>query len=291
MLSYQHIYHAGSFADVHKHALLVRTLTSLKNKMPRLFLLDTHSGRGLYDLTAEEALKTGECRNGISGMKIDGAEKNPATDYFDLIKKHNPSGEIVFYPGSPQIAKDMLRAGDRMIFAELHPGEFAKLQSLYMESSNIKAVMKDGFAVLAENIPPQERRGIVIIDPSYEIKTDYTDLPRHVGSAFRKWPQGVFFIWYPILTSEPHQLMLTALRSTAVKDVLVSEIRLENVPKEGFAMYGSGVAIVNSPLSEPSVGELTQYLVAHLPDKALAEVFWLDNKQISTETGLLENSR
>jgi len=288
MLSYQHIYHAGNFADVHKHVLLVRTLMALKNKNPRLTVLDTHAGRGLYDFASPEALKTEEFRNGIAGLWERMDAPSPISDYLKLVGKYNPEGALAAYPGSPLIVRDLLRPTDQMIFAELHPGEFEALQAVFAGVKNADLVKADGFDVLAARMPPADRRGLVIIDPSYEIKTDYVQVPRHIHVAWKKWPKGTFFLWYPILDSAPHETMLLNLRKTTVRDILVSEVRMEKMPGEGFAMYGSGVAVVNPPLPETAVQEITHHVAAHLPAKATADVFWLDNMKINADTGELE---
>lgn len=287
MLSYQHIYHAGNFADAHKHALLVKTLAALKLKSPQLFLIDTHAGRGLYDFRDPEAQRKQEFKNGIAGLLEKDAGTSPIADYLAEVKKLNPDGGTDMYPGSPLFAKNILRSSDRMVFAELHPSEFEKLRDNFKDVRNVTCEKKNGLALLLETTPPKEQKGIAVIDPPYEIKTDYTEVPRAVGNAVRKWPQGVFFIWYPILTGQPHLQLLTDLRKTAAKNTLVSEIKLDTMPKEGFAMYGTGIAIVNCPLAEQSASNLTQYIAKTLPQKAFADTYWLDNKAIDSETGLV----
>lgn len=281
MLSYQHIYHAGNFADVHKHALLERTLSALRARHAALCLIDTHAGRGVYDLSAPEAEKKQEYKNGIHALAT--AEAPEIAGYLTLVREGGPQA----YPGTAAIARASLRPSDRLLLAELHPGEHAILEKNFSGPENIRIVKKDGFALLAESIPPRERRGLAVIDPPYEIKSDYADLPRHLLKAWKKWPQGVFFIWYPLLTDEPHRPMLTALRQTEIKDVLISEIRLKKMPEQGFAMHGSGIAIVSPPFPEPALRAATARIASLLPGEAGAETFWLVNKKIDPETGLI----
>lgn len=277
MLSYQHIYHAGNFADVHKHALLVRVLAALKVKHPRLCIVDTHAGRGLYDLSSDEAQKTGESANGIAKMRD--LTGTPVEDYLGLVRKYDGA-----YPGSAAIAKDMLRPGDRLVLAELHPGELAELQKS-ISGHNVSIMKKDGLEVMAEALPPPERRGLAVIDPSYEIKTEYTDLPRKIHNVYKKWPQGVFFIWYPVLTAQPHLRMLTALRKTGISNILVSEMKMGKMPDEGFAMHGTGIAIINPPLPEQAVDAVSRFVADALGAKQ--ETYWLANRMIDPETGLI----
>ena len=317
MLSYQHAYHAGNFADAHKHALLIKVLQALKNKNQKLCVLDTHAGRGIYHFSSAEAQKKGEFNNGASALWPLRTSPSPISDYFSILEKHNPSGAqapdmvsgreasgaqapdmnlgreasgaLETYPGSPMLARDILRDTDRLIFSELHPGEFQELQKTFSGMSNVETVQKNGFEVMMERMPPENRRGLVVIDPPYEIKTDYADVPRYLQKIYKKWTQGVYFLWYPLLASQSHMDMLIALRKTVVKDVLISEISLDKVPREGFAMYGSGIAIINPPVTESDVGDVTRFIAASLPAKARGDVFWLDNRHISQETGLLES--
>jgi len=283
MLSYQHIYHAGNFADTQKHVLLAKTVAALKNKAPALFVLDTHAGRGLYDLNADEAQKTQEYQNGAPHLW---QSNDPAVQpWADIVRKYNDGDTLDVYPGSARIAKDIAGDAGRAILCELHPGEYAELEKTFTDARNVQVINKDGLTVLAERLPPQERAGIVIIDPSYELKTDYTAIPRALRSAVKKWPKGVFFVWYPILKGEPHRAMLTALRKSDVRNVLVSEIRLKQTPEQGFAMFGTGIAIINPPLPQAAYEASTQYVAAALPGEAAADVFFLDNKAINPETG------
>jgi 23S rRNA A2030 N6-methylase RlmJ len=157
-------------------------------------------------------------------------------------------------------------------------------------AAHVKVIKQNGFEVMSDTLPPPERRGLAIIDPPYEIKSDYADTPRYVHQVWKKWPQGTFFIWYPILTEQPHLALLTALRRTEIKDILVSEIRLNQMPKEGFAMYGAGVALINPPVSEPAVRGVTTHIATLLPHAPTADVFWLANRAIDPGTGMISTS-
>jgi 23S rRNA (adenine2030-N6)-methyltransferase len=288
MLSYQHIYHAGNFADVQKHAILIKLLQLLALKPQKFAVMDTHAGRGVYDLSSIEAQKTGEFNGGVLPFWAARAEKNPLSDYLKLVAEFNNGDELKIYPGSAKIAHKLLRAADRLLLVERHPGEFEELEASFKGASNVTLSKEDGFQYLVSKVPFTERRGLVLVDPSYEIKTEYTDLPKQLHQAFKRWPQGQFMIWYPMLPANLHEKMLLDLRRTDIKDILVSEIRYEEMPPESFGMYGTGIIIINPPFGfETALGELTHYIAAHLHGKATGSVFWLNNQQINPETGLL----
>ena len=288
MLSYQHIYHAGNFADVQKHAILVKLLQVLALKPQKFAFMDTHAGRGLYDLGSAEAQKIGEFNSGILPFWKARAEKTLLTDYLKLVAEFNESDELRNYPGSAQIAHHLMRPTDRLLLVERHPGECTELRNCFKNATNVKIEQEDGFQYLINKVPFAERRGLVLVDPSYEIKSEYAELPKQLRQAFKRWPQGQFMIWYPMLGAGLHEQMLLALRKTDIKDMLISEIRLEAPPQESFGMYGSGVILINPPFGfEAALNELTQFIAVHLPIKAMGNVFWLDNQQINPETGKL----
>ena len=175
MLSYQHIYHAGNFADVQKHALLVALLRHLQIKPGKLNFIDTHSGRGLYDLGSTEAQKTGEASNGIIPLWPKRADITTPVmrDYLAAVARHNP-GDLTVYPGTAKLVDDHLRPADKLTCAEMHPGEFEHLT--HALSSRTEIIKADGFEVAAKHLPAATERGAVLIDPSYEIKTEYADV-------------------------------------------------------------------------------------------------------------------
>lgn len=284
MLSYQHIYHAGNFADVQKHAVLAALIRLLALKPQSFSVLDTHAGRGLYDLSSEEAQKVGEFRHGILPFWETRREKSPLSDYLALVESFNDGDALTFYPGSAKIAHKLMRAGDRLTLVERHPGEFAELQKAFAGARNVTLAPTDGFAALVDKMPLEPRRGLVLVDPSYEIKTEYNDLPRLLRQALAKWPQAPVMVWYPMLPAGLHHPMLTSLRKTNIKDMLVSEIRL---PETTPGMYGTGVILINPPFGfEATLEEMTHYIAHRLP-KAEGRVFWLNNQPIDPETGRL----
>jgi len=229
MLSYQHGYHAGGPADLHKHRALAGVLSLLTQKARPLTYMETHAGRGLYDLTSAQATKTGEWRAGIGQAARD---DHPYWTALDRVRAH--FGEDA-YPGSPLIAQALLREGDRCILMELHPAEYAALA----EAIDAEVHKRDGFEGVLALSPPKPRRGLVLIDPSYEVKTEYAATAEFVRALMPKWPEAVVMVWYPILPDRRHAAMVEALGG------LTHEVRF--APHKGRGMEGSGVVILNAP--------------------------------------------
>ncbi|MEM6408365.1 MAG: 23S rRNA (adenine(2030)-N(6))-methyltransferase RlmJ [Pseudomonadota bacterium] len=241
MLSYQHIYHAANPADVHKHALLAAMLDYLTRKEKPLSYLETHAGRGLYQLDADEALKTGEAAAGIRYYEEKLPETHPyLTALAQIREKHGRNA----YPGSPLLASTLLRKGDRLNLAELHPQEFKALSQVMAHKA--KCHHEDGFAMAHKVCPPEPRRGVLLIDPSYEVKSDYETIPTQILKLHRKWNVGVIALWYPILTSGAHVPMLGKLESAGLPGALRQEVSFPPV-REGHRMVGSGMFVVNAP--------------------------------------------
>ena len=244
MLSYQHVYHAGNPADVHKHALLCRMLSYLTAKDKPLSYLETHAGRGLYRLDAPEALKTGEAEAGIGTLLRAGGM--PADHpYLAALAQVRKAHGALAYAGSPLLAAQILRPSDRMHLAELHPQEHAALE-FAMSPYGARVYRQDGFAMAQAVCPPDPRRGLLLIDPSYEIKADYDTIPGQIGKLHRKWNVGIICLWYPILTGAAHAPMLAALDAQNLPGALRHEGRFPPV-RPGHRMVGSGMFIVNAP--------------------------------------------
>ncbi len=241
MLSYQHIYHAGNLADVHKHGLLTWMLNYLTAKDKPLTYIETHAGRALYDLQDAAALKTGEAAAGIGRVASWFDDAHPLTDALNAVRATHGADS---YAGSPLIAAHVLRPDDRMHLAELHPGEHAALD-FALSSFPAKCYRQDGFELAHSLTPPTPRRGLMLIDPSYEIKTDYADIPRHIAGVTRAWNVGIICLWYPMLTAQSHLPMLTALQK-AHPSALRHEVRFPPARK-GHGMIGSGMFVINPP--------------------------------------------
>ncbi|MCB2115392.1 MAG: 23S rRNA (adenine(2030)-N(6))-methyltransferase RlmJ [Rhodobacteraceae bacterium] len=242
MLSYQHIYHAGNLADVHKHAALAWALDYLARKDKPLSYLETHAGRGLYRLDAPESVKTGEAAAGIG--RLTGAFPADHPYARNLAEVHRLHGASA-YPGSPLVAALSLRPGDRMRLAELHPREFAALEAA-MAPFGADCRHQDGLAFALAATPPDPRRGLMLIDPSYEVKSDYAALPRLISQIHAKWNVGVLMLWYPVLANGAATPMARALDSLALPKALRHEVRFPPA-RDGHCMVGSGLYIVNAP--------------------------------------------
>jgi 23S rRNA (adenine2030-N6)-methyltransferase len=199
-MNYQHIYHAGNFADVLKHVILVEILSFLNQSKKPFFVLDTHAGRGRYNLKSLEAMKSGEYVDGIAQLYKYHDKALPAIyqDYISVVKEENFNKELVFYPGSPCIIRRFLRANDRATFCELNDKEFFKLHAFFRDNHNIKLINGDGYEALMSVVPPREKRGLVLIDPPFEQKEEVYILENTILECFKRWSQGIFMLWYPV---------------------------------------------------------------------------------------------
>ncbi|EBA18758.1 hypothetical protein RSK20926_13584 [Roseobacter sp. SK209-2-6] len=244
MLSYQHIYHAGNLADVQKHALLAWVLSYLTRKEKPVSYIETHAGRGLYDLKAPEAVKTGEAAAGID--RVLRAEIFP--DGHPLLAALEASRQMhgaAAYPGSPLVAASLLRPTDSLHLAELHPKEHEGLKEA-LPRGRAKLYQQDGFELAQSLTPPMPRRGMMLIDPSYEIKSDYGRIPGIISTLHRKWNVGIIALWYPILTDGSHRAMLNALMRQDLPGAIRHEVNFPPA-REGHRMVGSGMFVVNAP--------------------------------------------
>jgi len=267
MLSYQHSYHAGSYADLIKHILLARTLAYLGQKESPLFYLETHGGRGQYDLYCPEALKTKEADGGI---KILWTLKQEAPQicnpFFQCIEDLNPDRELKLYPGSPAIALKLLRQTDRLYIHERHPQEFLHLKSLKKQHKRVFYAQADGIENLKALLPPVEKRILVFIDPSYEIKQEYESIPKAIQKAYQRSPNATFMLWYPIIHPDLHKRLMHGLHKIPSTKNL--RIEFDNNPSEIQGMHGCGLWIINPPyvLEQESKG-LLSFLKQHLGTK------------------------
>lgn len=241
MLSYQHSYHAGNLADVHKHSLLAWALSYMTRKDKPLSYLETHAGRGLYDLSDDAAVKTGEAAKGIPIAADWFIADHPYMQVLRAIRDKNGADA---YPGSPLVAAEILRPMDNIHLSELHPQEFAALQTNMAPYGGIYR-QRDGWEMALSLCPPDPRRGLLLIDPSFEVKSDYQDIPGIMAKVHRKWGVGVQMLWYPILTDAPHHPMIKALQA-AIPDGIAHEVRFPPA-RPGHRMVGSGLFVVNAP--------------------------------------------
>ncbi|WP_133138650.1 23S rRNA (adenine(2030)-N(6))-methyltransferase RlmJ [Legionella genomosp. 1] len=265
MLSYQHGYHAGNFADIVKHFVLTNLLSSLQQKEKPLFILETHAGRGLYDLRDRQSNKTGEYLAGIAEVwKFKKKAPTSFESYLKSIQKLN-NEELRYYPGSPSLIIDNLRPQDRLTACELHPREFDHLDSLSHQGKRVHFTHSDGMHNLTALLPPPERRGLIFIDPSFEIKTEYKQIPEKMGLAYKKFETGVFCLWYPIIDNRLHEKLIRHLGAIPAKQTLNIEFHL-GVPGDG--MNSCGLWIINPPyLLEEQVKSGLDYLCSIINPK------------------------
>ncbi|MCK5894293.1 MAG: 23S rRNA (adenine(2030)-N(6))-methyltransferase RlmJ [Endozoicomonadaceae bacterium] len=260
MLSYRHSFHAGNHADVLKHATQVLILEKLKTKAKPFVYVDSHSGAGLYRLDSKEARKTAEYETGIGRLWSQQTDFPEIEVYLTLIKQLNPDGDLRYYASSPLIARELLREQDRIILMELHNQEVEVLRQNMAGDSRVSLHHRDGFEGLTAILPQPLRRGLVLIDPSYEIKSDYQQVMNSVMLSWRKWHVGIFAIWYPILSQQRDQSgwLLEQLAKIPCKNLLVAELAVSDQAKN-YGMHGSGMAIINAPW------QLDQQLASLLP--------------------------
>jgi 23S rRNA (adenine2030-N6)-methyltransferase len=221
-MNYQHIYHAGNFADVLKHIILVQILETLKTSTKPFFVLDTHAARGRYNLKSLEATKSREYCDGIGHLFHQDITHLPPTvaTYVNAVKRDNKNNDLVFYPGSPSFIHHYLRPQDRAAFCELNDKEFFKLHALFHKHKNIKLVNGDGYEALMSFIPPKEKQGLVLIDPPFEQRDEIITLERVIIKSLERWSRGVFMLWYPIKETDKFQTHFDNLKKTNVPMVL-----------------------------------------------------------------------
>ncbi|ETX30043.1 23S rRNA (adenine(2030)-N(6))-methyltransferase RlmJ [Roseivivax isoporae] len=241
MLSYQHAYHAGNLADVHKHALLSEMLDYLTRKEKPLTYIETHAGRGLYDLSGAASRKTGEAQQGIARALGWFPQDHPYTRVLAQIRARHGRDA---YPGSPLIAQALLRPTDRLHLAELHPAEHAALAEA-VSGRNVSLQKADGLALALSLAPPEPRRGLLLCDPSWERPADYDEVPKALKRIAKSWNVGILALWYPILSDPRHGTMMADLEA-AFPDALRHEVRFPPV-REGHRMVGSGMFVTRPP--------------------------------------------
>lgn len=269
-MNYRHAFHAGSFADVLKHVVLARVVTHLREKPAAFRAIDTHAGPGLYDLTGEEANRTGEFHNGVERLihaRLDETARRLFAPYLDAIALYNPGGGLTAYPGSPALLRSWLRTQDRLIACELEPKSAAALAQTLRGDHRAKAIAIDGWTALTAYVPPKERRGLVMIDPPYEQPNEFTRLFEGLKAAHRKWPTGIYLLWYPIKDQREPEAFARRLAHSGIAKL--ARIELDLAPAKGeLALRGSGMILVNPPW------KLESELAVLLP--VLASVLSLD---------------
>lgn len=248
MFSYRHGFHAGNHADVLKHVVLVQMLAYLTGKQKPLWFVDSHAGAGSYSLSSDFARKKAEFRDGIGRLWGQSALPPALAEYINQVKKINSDGALRAYPGSPQIALQMLRPTDRLQLFELHPAEGRILQDRYRAAGRRVTVQAaDGFAGLKAVLPPPTRRGLVLIDPSYEDKTDYRKVVAAMRDALRRFATGTYAVWYPQVQRKESAQLPAQLQQLAEGDWLHAWLRVMKPAQDGLGLHGSGMFVFNPP--------------------------------------------
>jgi 23S rRNA (adenine2030-N6)-methyltransferase len=248
-MNYRHAFHAGNFADVLKHVIITRILIHLREKATPFRVIDTHAGEGLYDLSGEEACRTGEWRDGIgrlvdASLPADMAEL--VTPYLAAVRACNRADELRYYPGSPVLAGRLLRPQDRLIACELEPRAAAALSRHLRGSPAAKVMAIDGWIALNAYVPVKERRGLVIVDPPFEQPDDLTRLAEGVTAAHRKWPTGIYLMWYPIKDRDGADRFIRRMRRAGMERCLRVEFAV-SAPEPDGGLSACGMVVVNPP--------------------------------------------
>jgi 23S rRNA (adenine2030-N6)-methyltransferase len=266
-MNYRHAFHAGNFADVVKHASLIRILVHLCAKPAPFRVIDTHAGSGLYDLAGSEASRSGEWRDGIARLitaPLARRAKTLLAPYLEAVADLNRSDELTTYPGSPLLIRAFLRGRDRLIACELEPSAATALARNLKSDRRCKAIAIDGWTALNAYVPPKERRGLVLIDPPFEDTDDFPRLGNALEAAHRKWASGIYFLWYPLKERQGADVLAHRLRRSGISKILRAEINLRG-PCNRDRLSACGLIVVNPPwMLEGELRLLLPELVAAL---------------------------
>lgn len=275
-MNYRHAFHAGNFADVHKHVVLLALLARLTEKPKPLLYLDTHAGRGCYDLRSDAAVRGGEWLDGVARMRAHTAESSEVRLYLQTLRAVQP--DEWHYPGSPLLALHALREHDRAVFVEKQLQEASALQQSLRRRRGVSVVHGDGYAALKTYLPPREQRGLVLIDPPYESEREPVDVVRALVFGLQRWPMGVFAIWYPIKAGAEVRRFHSALRDSGLRKLLQVELHIRPASSP-LGLNGSGMLLANPPwqFEEQMARATTELLHVLAPDAAAgaATVDWL----------------
>ena len=244
-MNYRHIYHAGNFADVAKHVGLLYCLQALKRKEAGFFALDSHAGRGFYDLQAPEAQKSGEADRGVQRLVAETMDNKFLGDYFSAIRARRGK-RLPRYPGSPALIAQALRPQDRALFVELMPAEARAAEREIDSQGRTRTQIDDGYAALKAFLPPEERRGLVLIDPPYESLDELKMMLQAFSDAYRRWPSGTYLMWYPIRSAVQRSAVHARFEALRIPKMLFADLAI-HPDDAGLGLAGSGLMIVNPP--------------------------------------------
>lgn len=265
-MNYDHAFHAGNFADVHKHVILSLIVEYLKRKDAAFRVIDTHAGSGLYDLKEDQASRTGEWIDGIGRLvrsAIPDDVRQLLAPYLSAVAAVNAPDRLDFYPGSPIVARHLMRRQDRLTLVELHPQVAAVLKGRFTGDQQVKVIELDGWLALGAQLPPKEKRGLVLVDPPFEVAGEFDRLLDGLARAFRRWPGGIYALWYPIKDRRAVAAFRASLSKFGIAKILDLWIEVESTGTDG--LQGSGMVVVNPPfVLEATVGSLSPFLATIL---------------------------
>lgn len=245
-MNYRHAFHAGNFADVHKHVVLLALLAQLQRKPTSLFYLDTHAGRGRYDLRSADASRGNEWRSGIGRLNAAKPVSEDLRRYLQAVSSAGGGDHPTTYPGSPLLAVGQLRDSDRAVLVEQQPEEARALEHVLPRRRGMSVICGDGYAALKTYLPPKENRGLVLIDPPYESEDEFAAVEQALRFGLGRWGQGVFALWYPIKATPESRRFLTSLQQSGLRKLLVLEMNLRPADSP-LGLNGSGLVIANPP--------------------------------------------
>lgn len=263
-MNYRHAFHAGNFADVHKHVVLLALIERLRRKPKPLFYLDTHAGRGWYDLHSTEALRSDEWRTGIGLITGAAPLSEDIRRYLQVVSSPRAHPDENRYPGSPLLAASQLRDIDRIVLVEQQIAEAQALDQTLHGRRGVSVVCGDGYASLKTYLPPRENRGLVLIDPPYESDKEFAQILKALHFGLSRWPNGVFALWYPIKASRESHRLHTTLRTSGLRKLLLLELTVRPADSP-MGLNGSGMLIANPPWQfdeemRPALAELQMML-------------------------------
>jgi 23S rRNA (adenine2030-N6)-methyltransferase len=275
VLAYRHHFHAGNFADVFKHALLARLLAAVTAKDKPFCYLDTHAGIGRYDLSHPWAQKNAEFRNGIARLWDRGDLPAPLLPYMEAVRAENPDGKLRFYPGSPLIARRFLRPGDRMVLSELNRTDVAELGELFARDRQVTVHLMDGYQSLKAHLPPQERRGVVLIDSSFDRAGELKRVVDGLARAHERWATGIYAIWYPLLEPAAMRGFERDMVATGIRKIL--QLELSMTPDVWTqTLGGCGMLVVSPPYRYDGDAEvIVAWLAKMLATESRSRRRWL----------------
>ncbi|WP_295897073.1 23S rRNA (adenine(2030)-N(6))-methyltransferase RlmJ [uncultured Bartonella sp.] len=285
-MNYRHIYHAGNFADVFKHLIIARIIEYLKKKDHAFRVIDTHAGTGIYDLSADEAQKTGEWIDGIGRIlskPIDRQIEPLVNPWLDVVFALNGSKEkLTRYPGSPVLIRKLLRKQDRLTAIELHEADYKKLAVNFTGDYQARIIHLDGYLVLGAHVPPKEKRGLILVDPPFEKTDEFERLVEGLIKAYKRFPGGIYALWYPVKHYNELNWFMNELKGTGITKILRLELRIKQ-RSQTPGLDGCGMIIVNPPYVLPKeMKQLKAFLLDRLAQDDHAQIIeeWINGEAV-----------